>query len=286
MANTWPRGQPRKELNSLNRWSTPLSLLVIVTLLPAVQLARSSVSSSIGEASWVVHQLHVCPWKVTSAPGLRTGEKTGKVCELHKYVRIHLLRNSRQTSGFSANAPSSLYISRGLWDRLSLSISFGTAQQEGSQPAAGPHGRSRCPGDTSSLRVSLPANAWNGDLRFDLGRVRASSRLCPHGAPQKQLPTEGSETSYQKESCSLSLRPVQNPTVFHVVTPNSHSLREGRMKPCSFTRMVCSEQRSKHRLLLVGKTPLVLSPHSRFSEQLLETKLACLVSARVFWTAS
>lgn len=138
MANTWPRGQPRKELNSLNRWSTPLSLLVIVTLLPAVQLARSSVSSSIGEASWVVHQLHVCPWKVTSAPGLRTGEKTGKVCELHKYVRIHLLRNSRQTSGFGANAPSSLYISRGLWDRLSLSISFGTAQQEGHSRQLGP----------------------------------------------------------------------------------------------------------------------------------------------------
>lgn len=86
MANTWPCGQPCKKLNSLNRGSTPLSLLVIDTLLPGMQLPRASVSPSISYKSSIVHQLHARPWKVTSAPGRQTGEKNGESCELHIYV--------------------------------------------------------------------------------------------------------------------------------------------------------------------------------------------------------
>lgn len=106
----------------------------------------------------------------------------------------------------------------------------------------------------SSFCVSLPANAWNRDLSFDLGHIQTSS--CLH---QKQLLTEGSEIGCWKESCRASLKPMQKPIVFRVVTPNFHNLREESMKPCNLMTRVCPAQPGKHRVLLAGKGQLVLS---------------------------
>lgn len=142
----------------------------------------------------------------------------------------------------------------------------------GWQPGAGPHGRSRCPGDTSSLCVSLPASARNGAPRFDLSPVRTSCTRNNSRSRAQKLPAERRDAPCRLNPCKTPLFSTQLPET-PVVS------REGRMKPCNVMRRVCSEQPG------VGKGQLVLSPCWRLSEQLLETKLTCLVSATVFRTA-
>jgi len=72
---------------------------------------------------------------------------------------------------------------------------------------------------------------------------------------------------------------VQNPLGSDSTFPQLQSRED---EEDSFMRTVCSEQPSHRCVFLTVRGRLLLSPYSRLSEQLLQIKLACLLTAVAF----